>query len=44
MDAALKQTEQLLDLLYFEKGLRGKICYIAERYAKANYGYIKVAI
>ena len=45
-DAMLKMTgeklEQISDIdkfLFIEKGLRGGICYIAKRYAKANNKY-----
>ena len=47
-DAMLKMTKIYLDLisdiemqLFIEKGMRGGISYIAHRYAKANYKYMK---
>ena len=47
-DAMLKMTgvelEKILDIdmyLFIKKGLRGRISYIAKRYAKANNKYMK---
>ena len=47
-DAMLKMTsgklEKIIDIdmyLFLEKGLRGRISYIAERYSEANNKYIK---
>ena len=38
----IEKISDIYKVLFIEKGLRGGICYIAKRYAKANNKYMKV--